>query len=47
MLRLARGHDLSASGLFTLDDLIQDGVGAAVGVGLGFVLLTRGRWQWS
>ena len=39
MLRLARGHDLSASGLFTLDGLIQDGVVAAVGVGLGFVLL--------
>jgi diguanylate cyclase (GGDEF)-like protein len=39
MLRLARGHDLSASGLFTLDSLIQDGVVAAVGVGVGFVLL--------
>jgi diguanylate cyclase (GGDEF)-like protein len=39
MLRLARGHDVSASGLFTLDALIQDGVVAAVGVGVGFVLL--------
>jgi diguanylate cyclase (GGDEF)-like protein len=39
MLRLARGHDLSASGLFTLDGLIQDGVVAAVGVGFAFVLL--------
>ena len=39
MLRLARGHDLSASGLFTLDGLIQDGVLAAVGVGVAFVLL--------
>jgi diguanylate cyclase (GGDEF)-like protein len=39
MLRLARGHDLSASGLFTFDALIQDGVVAAVGVGVGFVLL--------
>ena len=39
MLRLARGHDLSASGLFTLDALIQDGVVAAVGVGVAFVLL--------
>jgi diguanylate cyclase (GGDEF)-like protein len=39
MLRLARGHDVSASGLFTLDALIQDGVVAAVGVGLAFVLL--------
>jgi diguanylate cyclase (GGDEF)-like protein len=39
MLRLARGHDLSASGLFTVDGLIQDGVVAAVGVGVGFVLL--------
>jgi diguanylate cyclase (GGDEF)-like protein len=39
MLRLARGHDLSASGLFTMDGLIQDGVVAAVGVGVGFVLL--------
>jgi diguanylate cyclase (GGDEF)-like protein len=39
MLRLARGHDLSASGLFTLDGLLQDGVVAAVGVGIAFVLL--------
>jgi diguanylate cyclase (GGDEF)-like protein len=39
MLRLARGHDLSASGLFTLDALIQDGVVAAVGVGVAFALL--------
>jgi diguanylate cyclase (GGDEF)-like protein len=39
MLRLARGHDLSASGLFTLDALIQDGVLAAVGVGFAFALL--------
>jgi diguanylate cyclase (GGDEF)-like protein len=39
MLRLARGHDVAASGLFTLDALLQDGVVAAVGVGVGFVLL--------
>jgi diguanylate cyclase (GGDEF)-like protein len=39
MLRLARGHDLSASGLFTVDALIQDGVVAAVGVGIAFALL--------
>jgi diguanylate cyclase (GGDEF)-like protein len=39
MLRLARGHDLSASGLFTLDGLIQDGVVALVGVALAFMLL--------
>ena len=39
MLRLARGHDLPSSGLFTLDSLIQDGVVAAVGVGVGFMLL--------
>lgn len=39
MLRLARGHDVLASGLFTLDALLQDGVVAAVGVGLAFVLL--------
>jgi diguanylate cyclase (GGDEF)-like protein len=39
MLRLARGHDLSASGLFSLDALIADGVVAAVGVGLAFMLL--------
>jgi diguanylate cyclase (GGDEF)-like protein len=39
MLRLARGQDLSASGLFTLDGLIQDGVVALVGVGIAFMLL--------
>jgi diguanylate cyclase (GGDEF)-like protein len=39
MLRLARGHDLPASGLFTLDGLLQDAVLAAVGVGFAFVLL--------
>jgi diguanylate cyclase (GGDEF)-like protein len=39
MLRLARGHDVSASGLFTLDGLLQDGVLAAVGVGIAFTLL--------
>ena len=39
MLRLARGHDVPTSGLFTLDSLIQDGVVAAVGVGLAFTLL--------
>ena len=39
MLRLARGHDLSASGLFSLDALIADGVVAAVGIGLAFMLL--------
>jgi diguanylate cyclase (GGDEF)-like protein len=39
MLRLARGHDVSASGLFTLDGLLQDSVVAAVGVGVAFTLL--------
>jgi diguanylate cyclase (GGDEF)-like protein len=39
MLRLARGHDASESGLFTLDGLLQDGVLAAVGVGIAFTLL--------
>jgi diguanylate cyclase (GGDEF)-like protein len=39
MLRLANGHDIPASGLFTVDSLIQDGVVAAVGVGFAFVLL--------
>jgi len=39
MLRLARGHDVPASGLFTLDSLIQDGVLGAVGVALAFMLL--------
>lgn len=39
MLRLARGHDVSESGLFSLDGLIQDGVVAAVGVGVAFMLL--------
>ena len=32
MLRLARGHNVAASGLFTVDSLIQDGVVGAVGV---------------
>jgi diguanylate cyclase (GGDEF)-like protein len=39
MLRLARGHDLPASGLFTADSLIQDGVVAGIGVGIAFMLL--------
>ncbi len=39
MLRLARGHGVAASGLFTVDSLIQDGVVAAVGVGVAFMLL--------
>ena len=39
MLRLARGYDLSASGLFSLDGLITDFVVAAVGVGIAFALL--------
>jgi len=39
ILRLARGHDLSASGLFSLDGMIADGVVAAVGVGIAFTLL--------
>jgi len=39
MLRVARGYDLSASGLFSLDGLIADGVVAAVGVGIAFALL--------
>jgi diguanylate cyclase (GGDEF)-like protein len=39
MLRLARGHDVSASGLFSLDGLIADGVVASVGIGIAFMLL--------
>jgi len=39
MLRVARGYDLSASGLFSLDGLITDFVVAAVGVGIAFALL--------
>jgi diguanylate cyclase (GGDEF)-like protein len=38
MLRLARGHDLAASGLFSLDGLLADGIVAAVGVGIAFGL---------
>ena len=39
MLRLARGHNVAASGLFTVDSLIQDGVVGAVGVAIAFMLL--------
>src|SRR4029077_928727 len=39
MLRLARGHPTSASGLFSLDGLIADGVVGAVGIGVAFMLL--------
>jgi diguanylate cyclase (GGDEF)-like protein len=39
MLRVARGYDVSASGLFSLDGLIADGVVVAVGVGIAFALL--------
>jgi diguanylate cyclase (GGDEF)-like protein len=39
MLRLARGHNVTASGLFTVDSLIQDGVVGAVGVAIAFMLL--------
>jgi diguanylate cyclase (GGDEF)-like protein len=39
MLQLARGHDLTASGLFSVDGLIADGVVASVGVGMAFTLL--------
>jgi len=39
MLRLARGQDLSVSGLFSLDGLIADCVVAAVGIGVTFMLL--------
>ncbi len=39
MLRLARGYGAAASGLFTADSLIQDGVVAAVGVAIAFMLL--------
>jgi diguanylate cyclase (GGDEF)-like protein len=39
MLRLARGHNLPASGLFTLDGLLQDLIVAAVGVAIAFMLL--------
>jgi diguanylate cyclase (GGDEF)-like protein len=39
MLRLARGYGATASGLFTADSLIQDGVVAAVGVAFAFMLL--------
>lgn len=39
MLQLARGHDLTASGLFSLDGLIADGVVSSVGIGVAFTLL--------
>jgi diguanylate cyclase (GGDEF)-like protein len=39
MLQLARGHDVSASGLFSLDGLLADGVVASVGVLIAFSLL--------
>jgi diguanylate cyclase (GGDEF)-like protein len=39
MLRLARGYNVTASGLFTVDSLIQDGVVGAVGVAIAFMLL--------
>lgn len=39
MLQLARGHDVSASGLFSLDGLIADGVVASVGILVVFALL--------
>jgi len=38
MLWLARGHAFSASGLFSLDGLLADGIVAAVGVGIAFGL---------
>lgn len=38
MLRLARGHDRSASGLFSLDGLLADGIVAAVGIAIAFGL---------
>jgi diguanylate cyclase (GGDEF)-like protein len=39
MLWLARGHDASASGLFSLDGLVTDGAVASVGIGVAFALL--------
>ncbi|MGH3008212.1 MAG: GGDEF domain-containing protein [Gaiellaceae bacterium] len=39
MLQLARGHDLSTSGLFSIDGLIADGVVSSVGIGMAFALL--------
>jgi diguanylate cyclase (GGDEF)-like protein len=39
MLQLARGHDLSASGLFSLDGLLADCVLASVGIAVAFALL--------
>jgi diguanylate cyclase (GGDEF)-like protein len=39
MLRVARGYDLSSSGLFSLDGLLTDVVVAGVGVGIAFTLL--------
>jgi diguanylate cyclase (GGDEF)-like protein len=39
MLWLARGHDSSASGLFSLDGLVTDGAVASVGIGVAFALL--------
>lgn len=38
MLRLARGHTVTASGLFSLDGLLADGIVGAVGVGIAFGL---------
>ena len=39
MLKLARGHDLKATGLFGFDSLMSDGVVAAIGIGIAFALL--------
>lgn len=39
MLQLARGHDVKASGLFSLDGLVADGGLASVGIGVAFALL--------
>jgi ATP/maltotriose-dependent transcriptional regulator MalT len=39
MLHLARGHDLSSSGLFSLDTMITNLVVAGIGVAIAFALL--------
>lgn len=39
MLRLARGHELAETGLFSLDGLVTDLALAATGVAVGFALL--------
>jgi diguanylate cyclase (GGDEF)-like protein len=38
MLKLARGHDLNATGLFSVDGLMTDLVLASIGIGIAFAL---------